>query len=80
MIRGKCETHLDDYKVKKWPEQFVAVPMLGDTVQAKTGECLTVVGVTHLMYSSMAFSVHGGKKEGTEYPFIIIELSKYYVI
>ncbi len=47
LIHGDCFTNLDDYKRESWPTAFVAVPRIGDRVQASSGRSLKVVGITH---------------------------------
>jgi hypothetical protein len=49
MIEGYCFTNLDEYQKECWPEQFVAVPRIGDRVQSKSGRTLKVVGITHVV-------------------------------
>ena len=56
MIRGYCRTNLDDFKTATWPEQFVAVPLIGQYVEGKGSgpKCperprLKVVQVTHML-------------------------------
>mgnify|MGYP003152441695 CR=1 FL=1 len=79
MIKGKCKTNLDNYKHLKWPEEFVVVPMLGDTVQAETKECLKVVGITHVMEENKYRDVDSKRDEKIKYPLIIVELSKHLI-
>lgn len=47
MIRGYCHTNLDEYKGERWPEEFVAVPRIGENVESESGKTLRVVGITH---------------------------------
>lgn len=48
-INGYCRTNLDGYERCEWPKHFVAVPRVGERVQATNIErSLKVVAVTHL--------------------------------
>ncbi len=47
MIKGSCFTNLDGYSFERWPRYFVAVPRVGECVQAKSGRTLRVCRVTH---------------------------------
>ncbi len=47
MIEGCCFTNLDDYQHCIWPNKFVAVPRVGDLMEADNGRLLKVVSVTH---------------------------------
>lgn len=49
MIFGECYTNLDDYRLERWPEVFVAVPREGECVRSASGKILKVVRVTHYM-------------------------------
>ena len=49
MIKGHCSTNIDRGKHERWPEKFVAVPSIGDRVEARSGASLKVVGITHTM-------------------------------
>ena len=49
MIKGYCETNLDDFKKKKWPDKFVAVPRKGEFVAAEDGTTLMVIRVEHFI-------------------------------
>jgi hypothetical protein len=56
MIHGECKTNLDEFKSVRWPDQFVALPRVGDSVMGVrygpgpgSHPVLTVVGVTHCM-------------------------------
>ena len=55
MIKGKCYTNLDDYKYEEWPTRFVAVPRIGERVEARSGQVLKVCSVTHTI-SETAYS------------------------
>lgn len=52
MIRGFCVSNLDEAKREEWPTSFVAVPRVGDRVEAKSGASLAVVSVTHCLVAS----------------------------
>lgn len=49
MIKGYCHTNIDQYKREEWPTEFVAVPLVGDSVEAKSGKTLRVCAITHKM-------------------------------
>ena len=72
MIKGYCQSNLDDFKTyTEWPERFVAVPRIGDYVQ-KTGSPfkLKVCSITHRIYNP--------SNEPYNEPYIIVELTKSY--
>jgi hypothetical protein len=68
VIRGYCRTNLDEYKGERWPDMFVAVPKLGDSIVSKSGKILTVVKITHLVNWR-------GSTSGTD-PYIEVELHR----
>lgn len=49
MIEGHCFTNLNEYQGERWPNQFVAVPRIGDRVRASSGKSLKVVDIIHIM-------------------------------
>ena len=62
-IYAKVFTNLDDYKFETFPHYFVAVPRLGERIEAKSGKTLKIVGITYTQ-----------SKNGE--PNIIVELNK----
>jgi hypothetical protein len=71
MVKAICKTNLDEFKQEVWPEEFVAVPNIGDWVQAKSGRVLHVVKIMHtIMYA------HSLEGDDRSYPYIEVELSK----
>lgn len=48
MIKGSCFTNLDGGKRDQWPKEFVALPRVGDSVEAKSGRTLKIVEITHI--------------------------------
>lgn len=52
MIKGYCRTNLDGYERVQWPEEFVAVPRVGERVRGRLSvheyRDLKVIEVTHL--------------------------------
>lgn len=48
-IRAHCHTNLDDFKRCEWPDEFLAVPRVGDYVEAADGKRLRVCAITHLV-------------------------------
>lgn len=55
MITGHCFTNLDEYRREEWPTCFVAVPRVGERIEAKESErSLRVVCVTHCERTSGA--------------------------
>lgn len=70
MIEAACRTNLDDYQREKWPTEFVALPRLGDWVEAESGVRLRVVGVTHRMDRP------GPGQCGASVPVIEVELHR----
>lgn len=84
MIKGYCRTNLDEGKKHSWPEMFVAVPRIGERVQAMTDgtcSCLKVVGITHRVRKNYTDNCYGsligdnGKRFEYE-PIIEVELNK----
>ena len=70
MIYGQCRTNLDNYKREDWPEEFVRVPLVGEWVEANSGNSLKVCGITYRMFTRYK----GNDKFIT--PGVIIELNK----
>ena len=74
MIKVRCQTNLDDYKLRDWPEIMCCRPLKGDAVVDRAGRHrLHVVDVTH--------KVGAGNLVDTEIagqPYLIVELHKYY--
>ena len=74
MIEAHCHTNIDGYQMEKWPTQFVALPGIGDRVQAESGNVLKVVGITHT-----AKKVFNRTQPGENYitvPYIKVELHR----
>lgn len=46
---GRCRTSLDSAKYEEWPTVFERIPMIGESVQARSGRKLRVVNVTHFV-------------------------------
>lgn len=65
MISGQCRTNLDGYASEFWPERFVAIPEIGQMVEAKSGRILKVCSVTHC--------IRWGNRDET--PFVLVELT-----
>lgn len=74
-VKGTCFTNLDKYEGEKWPEEFVAVPCLGDRVEGESGRSLKVIEVTHMTVGrvNMGQSWEGDPKRT---PQVRIELNK----
>lgn len=64
-----CRTALDSAKFEEWPTEFARVPMVGESVQAKSGRKLRVASVTHSMYKL------GDRDPGV--PYVDVELHLY---
>lgn len=53
MIKAVCFTNLDEYQRAEWPEHFVALPRVGDWVEARS-DCnnrryrLRIGAITHM--------------------------------
>jgi hypothetical protein len=47
IIHGRCFTNLEEYGRERWPTAFVAVPRIGERIEAESGRSLKVVSVTH---------------------------------
>jgi len=76
MIKGYCFTNLDGYDREEWPKEFVAVPLQGDWVGAKSGRILRVVKITHYMTKDWTNSRYEGLREEIIVLAIKVELSK----
>ncbi len=72
MINVYCRTNLDNYEREEWPEVMVCLPHIGDRVEAKSGNSLRVVGITHSVYTEK----HWSHKDKIGQPYVIIELHK----
>jgi len=74
-IEAYCFTNLDEYKREKWPDKFVALPRIGDRVQAESGRVLKIVSITHAMRKQTT-------NEGTNHcmfvmvPYLRVELHR----
>lgn len=74
MIKVRCRTNLDDYKLREWPTIMVCRPLKGDAVADRTGRYrLYIVGITHAVGA-----VNQLDSELAGEPFLMIELHKYY--
>ncbi len=69
MINAKCTTNLDELSQELWPEQFVAVPRIGDWVESRGCRRLKVVSITHAMARLSAMA-----SDETAVPIVLIEL------
>jgi len=47
MIKGYCKSNVDNFRGRKWPERFVAVPRMGDQVKSPSGLVAKVYSITH---------------------------------
>lgn len=65
MIRVRCKTNLDRFRLCDWPDFMVAVPRKGEYVRAADGKELCVVQVTHAI--ERAYS-------GPAEPIVYVEL------
>lgn len=74
MIRGRCKTNLDEYKMEYWPEWFVAVPREGEWVLSQGGRCLKVCKVTHCIIKDIYSPFWDENLKGQ--PYIEVELTK----
>jgi len=75
MIKGYCKSNIDDFKCKKWPEAFVAVPRIGDQIKSPSGLVARVYSITHfqegLNHGYEPITLYSGE------PFIIVEIGRY---
>jgi len=76
MIRGRCRTNLDEYRMECWPERFVAVPREGEWIESRGGKRLKVCKVTHCFCRDEVYFESGACNH---YPYIEIELTKIIV-
>jgi len=75
MIKGYCKSSIDDFKCKKWPEAFAAVPRIDDRIKSSCGTIAKVYSITHsqegLNYGYEPITLDSGE------PFIIVEIGRY---
>jgi hypothetical protein len=76
MIEGKCYTNVDDFRFKKWPEIFVAVPKKGSYIESKDGTRAIVQTITHCL--KIIKGADGSSFSRREVPFIKIYINKEY--
>jgi hypothetical protein len=69
MIKGFCRCNDEAYEREVWPQEFVAVPRIGDRVCSKGGRKLKVASICHWVRFESADSHHGE-------PMIEVELGK----
>lgn len=48
MVRGCCHSLPPEFRSRKWPTSFVALPRVGDLVQCEEGVALEVIVVKHM--------------------------------
>lgn len=75
LISARCFTNLDEYRREKWPSKFVAIPRIGDRIEAKSGKVLKVVSITHKMDEQKAMETSRGATY-VSVPYIKIELHR----
>ena len=74
MIKVRCQTNLDDYKLRDWPTAMCCRPVKGDAVEDRTGRYqLYVVSVTHKVAAGELVDA-----ELAGQPYLVVELHKYY--
>jgi len=73
LIDARCFTNLDEYQREKWPSKFVAIPRVGDRIEAKSGKVLKVVSVTHTMDEQKAMETPRGAIYASV-PYVKVEL------
>jgi len=66
MIKVKCSTNLDNYRLETWPDEFCCPPVMGQKVRSSSGKELSIVGITH------------ATNDIVEGPILLIELHKKY--
>ncbi len=71
MINGRCRTNWDDAQKWTWPQQFVAVPRVGERVKAKEHGKFTVMQVSLVTHFIVIDAV-----TGEEEPMIEVELCR----
>jgi len=74
IIKVRCRTNLDKFKLEKWPEEFVCRPIVGDWVQSESGSSLMIHSVTHSQQKVYDMEFHPGHQQYE--PILIIELHK----
>jgi hypothetical protein len=63
-----CRTNRDEGHNKRWPEEFVTCPRVGDYVAADCGYTLKVVAITH--------KTRRREFDGHQSPYIEVELNR----
>ncbi len=74
MIKGRCFSNDNDFKDEIWPTKFVAVPRVGECVEAQSGKYMTVAEVTHMEEQKKDIRVKKTSDSYYYYPMIKIEL------
>jgi len=64
MIRVHCRTNLDKYRNKRWPEEFVVPPQIGDFVESDSNDVLQIKEIIHKMSHSWSGANRSVKKCG----------------
>lgn len=73
MIKGYCRTNLDGYGRCDWPEVFVALPRVGDCVEAND-RSLRICAITHKVATENIYCKTISIQKGE--PYIEVELTK----
>lgn len=48
-IKVKCISYKDDLRFKEWPTFMCCRPMVGDTIQSRSGDTGQICEITHTM-------------------------------
>jgi len=74
MIKGQCVSNRDEFRHKgTWPDMFVGVPRIGDSVASSSGYRLRIVQITHGQRQPISSRY---SPISTLEPYIQIELNK----
>lgn len=72
-IPGRCFTNLDEFQNVEWPEEFVAVPRVGERVRGRRGAQLPELYVVAVAHAVGRRDLIGGPLG----PYIVVELHHY---
>lgn len=80
-IEVQCYTNLDGYAKCEWPTVMVAIPHIGDWVEAADGKRLRVCSVTHKMdkpvrFAGLPYSPKNAPLLRVVQPLLRVELSR----
>ena len=58
MYKIHCRTNLDDFKRETWPTKLFHRPLIGESIESRSGSRLKIVSVTHLFNGELSLELH----------------------